>query len=232
MKYYYLLLDLLSVAYPLAQSFEKKLMFYKKWRFLLPGVLAANLIYIPWDIWFTHKGVWGFNEKYITGLSLWGLPIEEWLFFVAIPFACFFIYEVALYFFKPKPFKTAPLYHGILALVLLILGFRNMDHTYTAITFWGCAFTLLIAGQVIPRARWSYFWIMYGLSLIPFLLVNGALTGSFTPEPVVWYNNAENLGIRLFTIPVEDTVYLLFYLLIIYMFYERGSAPETINSGD
>ena len=43
--------------------------------------------------------------------------------------------------------------------------------------------------------------------MIPFLIVNGLLTGSFIEGEVVWYNNAENLGIRLGTIPIEDIVY-------------------------
>jgi lycopene cyclase domain-containing protein len=61
---------------------------------------------------------------------------------------------------------------------------------------------------------------MYGISLVPFLIVNGALTGAFTEKPVVWYNNTENSGVRLGTIPIEDSVYLLFYLLLIFMVYE------------
>jgi lycopene cyclase domain-containing protein len=51
------------------------------------------------------------------------------------------------------------------------------------------------------------------------MIVNGILTGSFIENEVVWYNNNENLGLRFFTIPVEDFAYafsmLLFNLLII-----------------
>ena len=226
MKWYYLALDLFSLSFPLIRSFENKLKFYTKLKYLFPALLFANIIYIPWDIWFTKTGIWGFNQDYLLGYSLFSLPLEEWLFFLVIPYACFFIYEVGLYFFKLKPFNTAPVYHALLALVLLVLGFRNMDQTYTTLTFWGCAFTLILANMLIKEARWNYFWLMYGLSLIPFLLVNGALTGAFTPEPVVWYNNTENLGIRLVTIPIEDTVYLLFYLLLIFIVYENQSRKK------
>ena len=55
--------------------------------------------------------------------------------------------------------------------------------------------------------------------LIPFFIVNGILTGSFIETPIVSYNDLENLGIRLFTIPVEDIGYafsMLFGNLMIF----------------
>jgi lycopene cyclase domain-containing protein len=48
---------------------------------------------------------------------------------------------------------------------------------------------------------------VYALLLVPFLLVNGILTGTGLEEPVVIYNKTQNLNIRLFTIPVEDVFY-------------------------
>lgn len=65
------------------------------------------------------------------------------------------------------------------------------------------------------------FLIAYGFMLIPFFIVNGALTGAFTPESVVWwYNDAENFGVRLVTIPVEDSLYLLLMMIIVIDIYE------------
>jgi lycopene cyclase domain-containing protein len=51
--------------------------------------------------------------------------------------------------------------------------------------------------------------------------VNGILTGWITDSPIVWYNDLENLGIRLTTIPVEDIGYafsMLFGNLMIFEF--------------
>jgi lycopene cyclase domain-containing protein len=60
---------------------------------------------------------------------------------------------------------------------------------------------------------------VYAILLIPFLIVNGILTGTGLEEPVVRYDNSENLGIRILSIPVEDVFYgFEMILLNIYLY--------------
>ena len=66
--------------------------------------------------------------------------------------------------------------------------------------------------------------------LIPFFIVNGILTGTGIEEQVVWYNNAENLGIRLKTIPVEDLIYNLGMLLTVLFISEVISEKKEENN--
>ena len=65
------------------------------------------------------------------------------------------------------------------------------------------------------------FYLSYLIILIPFTLVNGVLTGYMTPDPIVWYNDAENLGIRFLTIPIEDYLYYFLMYGINYVVYEQ-----------
>ena len=65
---------------------------------LLPSIVLMMLIFIPWDIWFTDWSVWQFNSDYIFGVKIFQLPIEEWMFFIIVPFSCVFIHEVLNYF--------------------------------------------------------------------------------------------------------------------------------------
>ena len=65
-----------------------------------------------------------------------------------------------------------------------------------------------------------YFCVAYVWHLLPFVLVNGALTGLFTEEPVVWYNESETMGLRFLSIPIEDFAYSLLLFLMTVNYYE------------
>ena len=46
------------------------------------------------------------------------------------------------------------------------------------------------------------------------------LTGSFTDQPIVSYNDEQNLGIRLLNIPFEDIFYCFNILVLVVAVYE------------
>lgn len=102
-NYCYFTILAIACSYPLLQSFEKRIQFYKSWIYLLPAIFVMMSIHIPLDIIFTNIGVWRFNNELIYGILVFNLPIEEWLFFVIIPFSSLFIYKVLKYFFKIPP---------------------------------------------------------------------------------------------------------------------------------
>jgi hypothetical protein len=66
--------------------------------------------------------------------------------------------------------------------------------------------------------------------LIPFFIINGVLTGAITPEPVVFYNASEIIGLRLVTIPIEDSIYALSCLLIPISIMEWWNEKKLNNS--
>jgi lycopene cyclase domain-containing protein len=221
-RYAYLLIDLLSIAFPLAASFEHRLRFSAHWKGLFLGTVAMMAVFIPWDIAFTAHGIWGFNPRYLTGAQLFGLPLEEWLFFICIPYSCVFLYEVMRFALPRDPLAAIARPAGIaIAVALIAIGLLHVDRWYTSITFIGGGALLGVHAAVLRSAWLGRFWMGYAISLVPFFIVNGILTGWLVPEPIVWYNDAENLGIRLNTIPIEDSIYLLFFLLIVIGFHER-----------
>ena len=97
--YTYFVILAASLVGPLCLSFDKKVAFYKNWKYLFLAMILPALFYIIWDIYFTSKGVWSFNEDYISGIKIINLPIEEVLFFFIVPYCCVFIYEcIRVYF--------------------------------------------------------------------------------------------------------------------------------------
>ena len=219
--YTYFFILAASLAGPLALSFDKKVAFYKRWKYLFPAMIFPALFYIAWDIFFTSKGVWHFNEKYITGIKIVNLPVEEVLFFLLVPYCCVFIYEcVRCYFPNIKNKKVADIFLKTLAAFLIIVAIFFYDRYYTA---WSFLFTSLFIIIIYTFRNFfktfdaTSFLFSYAIILIPFLVVNGFLTAI----PVVLYNNAENLGIRIYTIPFEDIFYGMLLIMLVVCFYEK-----------
>jgi len=209
-----------SILVPIALSFDKKLQFYKQWKYLFPSIFVVAFIYIAFDVLFTKLGVWGFNAQYHLNKLLLGLPIEEWLFFLVIPYASIFLHEsLVLYFpnFKLKNGLSRTLSAIIIVCLLIVLLF-NLDKAYTVYIFSSVIIALVLSFFDSSKVINSYY-LTFLVILIPFVIVNAILTGSFIDQEVVWYNNDENLGIRFLTIPIEDFGYafslILFNLLLI-----------------
>jgi lycopene cyclase domain-containing protein len=222
-KYLYLALMLGSLAYPIAQSFERRITMYRKWKHLFPAIFITAGFFLIWDEFFTRIGVWSFNHNYVMGIYIGSLPLEEWLFFLVVPYACFFVYFVADYFIKKDLFRTTYRQVSVIITVILLV-FAGIYHNrwYTATTCILPALLLIWLTFVKQVDYLGRFFTGYFISLIPFLIVNGVLTS----KPVVIYNDAENSGFRIFisgisNIPVEDLAYCLLLLLMNISLYER-----------
>jgi lycopene cyclase domain-containing protein len=226
----YAWLMLLSIAGPLALSFDKKVAFYKQWKALSFGILSNALLFIIWDIWFTQQKIWGFNPDYSSSLKFWGLPIEEFSFFIVVPYASVFIYACLKVYLKngmSKNWVSVFNYMGLF-LCLIALFFFN-DKTYTLVNT-SIAFVLLASHQFyFKKAYMAYFWIAYLVHLLPFIIINGVLTGAITPNPIVWYSSEDIIGIRFITIPIEDFIYALSCLLIPITVMEAVFSKKTLG---
>ncbi len=228
-QYTYLLIHAASLAGPLLLSFDKKVAFYKKWRVLFPAMLLPAVLFLIWDEYFTQIGVWSFSEAHTIGVKLGHLPLEEVLFFFTVPYCCVFIYEcIRIYFPRLQQSRTAELILFLLGFLLLLLGLFFSARAYTAYTF--ILNGAFIAVVFLFRRFFSSFdalsfLVSYLVIIVPFLIVNGFLTAI----PVVMYNDAENLGIRLFSflpwpmhnIPFEDLFYGMLLILMNVTIYEK-----------
>lgn len=220
----YLVIDAGVLIIPLIFSFHPRLRFHKYWLAFLPACILTAIPFLVWDEAFTVAGVWGFNPRYLTGISLLHLPLEEWLFFLCIPYACVFVHHVfGLVKWRPKV-QFAYWLLGATGVALLVIAYIYQDRAYTFLTGLLTGIALLYLTWIrrpawLPRATLAY------IAILPFFFIsNGLLTGSWIADEVVWYNNAENLGVRMGTIPVEDTFYgFLLILLNIFLFEQFSS---------
>ena len=227
MSYTYILINFFTVIICFLASFDGRIQFNKLFgKFLVSSTIVA-IPFIIWDIVFTAKGVWWFDLNYTLGFKIVGLPIEEWLFFYCIPFSCVFTYYCFEKFYTlalANAFNNVIVFTSVI--VLGVVGLLYYEKIYTLLTVIVTILTLcylhfIAQKEWIGKASFVYLVLMPG-----FFAVNGILTGSLIPSPVVNYNPDDFIGIRMGTIPVEDAVYGYSQFLLNIYFFKKITKNE------
>lgn len=85
------LIACLAVTVPLVPVFRLRRI--RRIPVLLIAIGCAAAPFVLWDVFATHAGHWHFDAGQVLDARLLGLPVEEWAFFVVIPFAAIACYE-------------------------------------------------------------------------------------------------------------------------------------------
>lgn len=221
----YLALVLASISIPLLLSFDRKVAFYRYWPALFPSIIITGVFFAAFDSFFAAKGIWGFNPRYHTGFVLAHLPLEEWLFFILIPYSSIFIHFVLKAYFPGMGLKDKTTRTITFALIFIQAAVIMAEHDKAySVTYFSLMMLVLMISLFHKRKLLNEFYLSFLVILIPFIIVNGILTGSLIEGEVVWYNEAEITGIRLITIPVEDFAYgfsLIFINLLLMDYFQK-----------
>lgn len=215
MKINYLIFNLIIISSPFMLSFFYKEIVYPFDKTSLISIIIASLVFIIHDILVTNKW-WEFNKKYILGIKILKLPIEEILFFFSVSFSCltiwinlknksiffnfkyvyFFYLTIFLYFFYLTIKNKKPYVFFVLSLYLALLIFDLLFQTNLILNFNFLIFTLIV----------------FFLTLI--------FNYYLTKKPIVIYNQKIITKIKILTIPIEDFIYGINFLYLTILIYE------------
>ncbi len=227
MRAEYLLFDLLVLSAPLVIGAWRPAWFYDRIGAALRATVIVAVPFIAWDAAVAGRH-WWFDERYVLGPELFGLPLEECLFFVAVPLACLFAWETVLV--APRARASAGLrwlYPLLWACMPLGLAVALAGREYTGLGLIALGVVALLdhalgAGLLVARRAQAWFVVVLGLTLV----FNSYLTG----RPVVHYGEPYILGVRIGTVPVEDFAYGLSLVWAAMIVYQRSQGRRLLPS--
>ena len=95
MKSEYLIFNIIVLAGPLFFGTMRSFYFLDRVKYTILPIVIPAILFLIWDSTVTYSH-WFFNEKYVLGITIFNLPIEEILFFITVPFACLFTWEMII----------------------------------------------------------------------------------------------------------------------------------------
>jgi lycopene cyclase domain-containing protein len=202
----YLILDLIIFLGPFLASFDKKVRFIQYWFSVLVSITIVGAVYLAWDAWATSRGHWAFNSIFVHDFRFLGLPMEEILFFCVVPYAGLFIWKTIEYYRRDREneLNFVPIRSAVLLAGVGIAMWVGKGYEYTALAAWSLALFLFADHWLKVRltSQPSYWYTQLAI-VFATLIFNGYLTA----RPIVLYGSQFQLGLRIYTIPVEDFLY-------------------------
>lgn len=219
----YYFLNLIIFVPVLLLSFFTNVKPHRHIKGLLAGYLFVSLPFLIYDYWAVDRGLWAFNEAYVTGPYLWGMPLEEILFFITVPFAMIYVWGVVKKFIGDI---------GIPAIFPLIaMGAVAAGSIWALIFYWDNAYTrtvaiaALIMILVAVGSRIAYtlrFWTFQLVLLGLFLIFNSILT----TLPIVTYNPDAIIGFKFGDIPIEDFLFNFAFVNLFLLVFYKADKPR------
>lgn len=211
-NYWYLLILFVLAGLTLFLFIKKSIVFIMELKYMLPAIIFSGTIFIMLKIRFLQSGFISFNENFLMHKNILSLPIEEWLFLLVISFFAFSVY--ILVNVKFEKFNKPNLFYVVSILLLMGFAYEAWYSRQKLIPFFVFFLLSIYFGYTLFRNRFkphlTKFYISYFIVVIPFFLIKIFLN----TLPVILYNNDFTLGIRLFSVPVEEFANLFLLMLI------------------
>lgn len=224
MKYEYLIFNLIVLSGPIFFGLQKKFYFFNYWKEALISIVIAAIPFLIWDVQVTGKH-WFFAEEYVLSFNIINLPFEEILFFISVPFACLFTWQMIKKFSKninddKRITKNQNHILTLIVIVFMIIGIITMQtpKEYTTLASLFFASSILIdkrfGANIFLKKYFGYYMLLVTIFT---LIFNGYLTW----RPVVTYNPIYQLDFRIFTIPIEDFFFGFALIIIATTIFEK-----------
>jgi lycopene beta-cyclase len=192
--------------------------------YILINIALALIYTTPWDNYLVATGVWWYNPRLVTGLTLGWVPIEEYTFFV-LQTAVTGLWALAVlrYIIREKPAgkqsTRAPFWSSgmgaviwLASTVLFFSGWRAGTYL-TLILSWALIPVLLqtaFGADILLANSRALLLIILAPTLYLWLLDAVALSGgTWTIDP------AQTTGWKVGVIPIEEMVFFFMTNLII-----------------
>ncbi|MBX7116366.1 MAG: lycopene cyclase domain-containing protein [Myxococcaceae bacterium] len=203
MRWAYVLFDLVVFVPTFLSAFIPRVGFAPRIAPLMKACGVVAVPFIAWDMAVAGRH-WFFAKAYTLGPTLGGLPFEELLFFLAVPWSCVYSWETLLGAAKSTPSKAL----AALPYVAWGLGALSLAALWAGREYTCLALAALAIGVVVDSALGTAlfeqprFWRFMGVVAVLGFIFNGFLT-----RTIVSYDDRFNLRVRISTVPLEDFIY-------------------------
>ena len=184
---------------------------------MLIAIVIPAIPFLLWDALVTGAH-WHFNPLYVSGVKIINLPMEEILFFITVPFACLFTWEMIIRRANEKQIDIQWLRFLLYLALPAGIYFFSIGKQYTGLTFSFVFLANLVDQFLKTDLLFDKRFYFYLLLIIVFTLI---FNGYLTWRPVVTYGVDYQLDFRIITIPVEDFFYGISLLWMNTSLYKR-----------